>query len=103
MINNKIRNISYYQAMNMLRNNDVTLIDVKTREEYKNFHLDNSINIPIDNFNTIAPKFLRNREQKIIVYCSSGIRSIAACEILKDRGFKNVYNIYGGCDFTEAR
>ena len=30
------------------------------------------------------------------VYCRSGKRSYAACEIMKDLGFKNVYNLESG-------
>ena len=98
MKKNKGGHISFSQAMDMMSRLDVLLIDVKSREEYEKFHLNNSINIPIEKFNIIAPKMIKDKSKTIIVYCSSGIRSLAAYEMLKDYGFNNVYNIYGGID-----
>lgn len=99
MKNNKKINISFNQAMSMINQyDDVLLIDVKSKEEYEKFHIGNSINIPIEKFKRTAPRYIKNKNQKIIIYCSSGIRSLAACEILRDMGYREVYNIYGGIE-----
>ena len=97
MKNNRRVNITFAEAMQMLINdNKIILIDVKSKKEYDDFHLGNSINIPIENFKYMVSRILKNKNQKIIVYCSTGVRSLAACEILIDMGFKYVYNIDGG-------
>lgn len=97
MIRKRRIDISRSQALNMIKNdNRILVIDVKSQKEYDNFHLDNSINIPIERFKYMAQKLLNNKNKKIIVYCSTGVRSIAACEILCDMGFKNVYNVVTG-------
>ena len=43
-------------------------------------------------------KFLEKSEKdnNYYVYCRSGKRSHAACEIMAEMGFKNVYNLKGG-------
>jgi predicted sulfurtransferase len=41
-------------------------------------------------------KKLTNKNSKIVVYCSLGIRSEDIGEKLKKAGYKNVYNLYGG-------
>ena len=96
MTKNNGGHISFEQTVEMLKNNDVLLIDVKSEEEYQKFHLKNSINIPIEVFYKIAPSVIKNKNQTIVVYCSSGIRSLAAYEMLIDLGYNNVYNVYGG-------
>ena len=98
MKNNRGMHISYNQAIKMINDENVILVDVKSKEEYIKFHLNNSINIPIEIFAKIAPKILKDKRQKIILYCSSGIRSLAAYELLQDLGYDNVYNIYGGIE-----
>ena len=99
MINNKGGHISFRQAQEIMQEGDVLLIDVKSKEEYMQFHLENSINIPIEIFHKIAPKLIKNKEQKIILYCSSGIRSLAAYEMLLDLGYNYVFNVYNGIGF----
>ena len=89
--------ITFSQAINLIESKrDIVIIDVKSTKEYQKFHLDNSINIPIENIKEILPKRIQHKNQRIVVYCSSGVRSIAACEIMSSLGYKNIYNIKGG-------
>ena len=39
-----------------------------------------------------------NKESIIIVYCSAGVRSKRAIQILRKQGYKNLYNIEGGIE-----
>ena len=73
------------------------LLDVRTMDEYMEYHLENSILIPVDNINeeTVTSK-ITNKETKIIVYCRSGNRSAVAAKKLIDLGYTNVYNLDGG-------
>lgn len=70
------------------------LLDVRTMEEYMEYHLENSILIPVTNLNeeTIGTK-ITNKDTKIIVYCRSGSRSAQAARILIDLGYTNVYDM----------
>ena len=74
------------------------LVDVRTPEEFKKGHLENSINI--DWFATdFAKKFEGIEKDKIIyVYCKKGGRSSKAQEKLLALGFKNVVDLEGGYD-----
>ncbi|WP_054252914.1 rhodanese-like domain-containing protein [Neofamilia massiliensis] len=65
----------------------ITIIDVRTPEEYQGGHLPGAINIPVDN---LANEIREDLDQVIVVYCQSGRRSEAASEILKDLGYKVV-------------
>lgn len=70
------------------------LLDVRTSEEYREGHIENSVNIPLSQINRVVKKFpKRNRE--IYVYCYSGSRSAEAIRYLKAMGYENVSNIGG--------
>jgi glyoxylase-like metal-dependent hydrolase (beta-lactamase superfamily II)/rhodanese-related sulfurtransferase len=78
----------------MMGEHDFVLVDVRAPLEFADSHISGAINIP-------APD-LRERykeldpEQPTVLVCSSGNRSSLAGSILKQHGFKHVYNLAGG-------
>ena len=44
----------------------------------------------------LVEEIVKNKEEKILVYCSSGTRSKIAQEKLIKKGYKNVYNLKDG-------
>ncbi|MDL2227776.1 rhodanese-like domain-containing protein [Odoribacter sp. OttesenSCG-928-L07] len=75
---------------NELLKSGATLIDVRTKEEYKQGAAKRSINIPLDTLNINLSKI--KKEKPIIVVCASGIRSRSAVSLLKSKGFSEVHN-----------
>lgn len=75
---------------------DPQIIDVRTVKEFKEGHIRNSQNICVsdDNFEERASALDKNKP--VYVYCRSGKRSAKAAEILKEMGFKEVYDLDGG-------
>lgn len=98
MKKNRGGNVSLKQAMGMMNQRNTILVDVKSEDEYAQFHLNRSINMPIENFKKMVPKVIKNKNQRVILYCSSGTRSLAAYEMLIDMGYYYVYNIAGGVE-----
>ena len=76
---------------------NVILLDSREEKEFKTSHIQDAICVGYDSFNlaSIQPK-LPNKDSKIVVYCSLGIRSEDVAEKLKNAGYTNVYNLYGG-------
>ncbi len=72
------------------------LIDVRTPNEYKQGHIEGAKNI--DYFSKDFKQQLEklNKEVPVYVYCRSGGRSAKAMQIMKDMGFKTIYNLDGG-------
>lgn len=64
------------------------LIDVRTPQEYDNFHIKDSSNHPLNNI-AESSKIL-DKTQSYIVYCRSGNRSARAVQILRNAGFEHV-------------
>lgn len=69
------------------------LIDVRTEEEYKESHLDNAINISIDDIEDIKNVSSIESDSPIIVYCASGNRSARAVKELTNLGYTNIYDL----------
>ena len=76
----------------------VILLDSREPKEFKVSHIKNAICIGYDNFdlNKTIEKLPSNKNAKIVVYCSLGIRSEDIAEKLKKSGYTNIYNLYGG-------
>lgn len=88
--------ISPNQAYTLLKNGDnVTLLDVRTPEEFAQEHIKGALSIPVQLLNENLSKLQSAKEKKIIVYCHSGSRSVAASRILAKNGFVPL-NVKGG-------
>jgi rhodanese-related sulfurtransferase len=76
----------------------LTVIDVRTSEEYTGElgHIPESRLIPIGDFKDSIEALSYLRDSTIIAVCKVGYRSKKAVLLLKDSGFRNVYNLYGG-------
>lgn len=72
------------------------IVDVRTPEEFSEGHIANAVNMDVtaDGFEQQIETL--NKEKPVMVYCKSGGRSARAASILKDKGFKNVYDLDGG-------
>lgn len=72
------------------------IIDVRSPQEYREGHIDGAISIPDYQIKKEIGKQIPNKEELIVVYCSTGHRSQNAQQILEGMGYKNVYNVYEG-------
>ncbi|MDR2571821.1 MAG: rhodanese-like domain-containing protein [Oscillospiraceae bacterium] len=73
-------------------NSSVILLDVRSREEYKAYHIENSIVIPVDELE-FRLSDLPDKDAIIIVFCKSGVRSERAAEILIANNYTNVFDM----------
>ena len=90
------QSIDAKQALHLLENDDnVTLLDVRTIAEYKEGHLSDATLIPVQTLSKNIEMLKTKKNKKILVYCRTGSRSIAASRILEKYGFTPV-NIKGG-------
>jgi len=73
-----------------------TLIDCRTINEFNHGHLDGAYHMDY-----LAYDFLEKMEAldpgaTYLVYCRTGRRSVRTCMLMKNGGFKNVFNLDGG-------
>ncbi len=72
----------------------VTLIDVRTPEEYRQGHIPGAISVPLDTIKDLER--LPESEGRVIIYCRSGKRSLTAIGILAGKGITSVEELEGG-------
>ncbi|MCU0419357.1 MAG: rhodanese-like domain-containing protein [Cyclobacteriaceae bacterium] len=77
--------------------NDPSLIvlDTRSRAEYRVSHLPGARFLDYDHYQPAELEALP-RQATIVVYCSVGYRSERIGERLQKKGYKNVFNLYGG-------
>jgi rhodanese-related sulfurtransferase len=76
--------------------NGSRLIDVREEWEYKIAHIDGSELMPLSNFMSHINEL--DKEDELIFYCHTGVRSANVCNYLANQGFKNLINLKGGIE-----
>lgn len=83
-------------ATAMINHEDAVVLDVRSMNEFKDGHIVNSINIPLNGLGNNLKQLDRHKSKPVIAVCRSGSRSGAACSLLRKHGFENVKNLRGG-------
>ena len=101
-----IEDITPQEAFTLIQDNqnnpDFIIIDVRTRQELTDGHIENVIDI--DFYSETFRDELNNldKNKKYLIYCRSGNRSGSALDIMAELNFEEVYNILGGILSWEA-
>ncbi|SQC93969.1 Probable adenylyltransferase/sulfurtransferase MoeZ [Cedecea neteri] len=84
----------------MLDDPSAVFIDMRNHYEYEVGHFEDAVEIPADTFREQLPKAVdmmqNDKEKKIVMYCTGGIRCEKASAWMRHNGFQNVYHIEGG-------
>lgn len=91
----EIKEINYEE----IKNDDYIIIDVRSKNEYAEGHINGAINIPLSVIKEETNKI--PKDKKVLVYCQSGSRSKKALKILENLGYTEVYNLKGGLENME--
>ena len=93
------------EELKQLQNEGAIIIDVRSPQEYREGHIDGAISIPEYKIKKEVENRIPDKNQNIVVYCSSGGRSKKAQKQLRKLGYSQVYNLYNGLtnywDFCE--
>jgi hydroxyacylglutathione hydrolase len=72
----------------------VSVLDVRKPGEWSVSHLKDASFVPLANMPSNFEELDRNKTY--IVHCGGGYRSMTAISLMKNHGFKNLINVYGG-------
>lgn len=70
------------------------IIDVRERHEFVSGHIPGAELIPLGQIPTKLGQL--QKDEKIVLVCRSGARSLRAAQFLEAHGFKKVVNMQGG-------
>lgn len=84
----------YWREMQQADKSQVTLVDVRTPDEYALGTIPGAINIPLDNLRERLADIPENKP--VYLFCGVGLRGYLASNILKSKGYPDVRNLIGG-------
>jgi rhodanese-related sulfurtransferase len=71
------------------------LLDVRTKQEYKQIRIKGAKLIPLDQLQERAATDLPDKDVPILIYCQSGARAGSALRVLANMGYTDVVS-FGG-------
>ena len=86
--------VFHWHDIDFLDPDKVTILDVRTQEEYRRGTLKGAVNIPLDDLRNRLSEL--DKSKPVYVFCQVGFRGYVAARILSQNGFRDVYNLSGG-------
>lgn len=83
-------------ASELVNDTFVTILDVRTINEYKAGHIGKAIVIPVQELQERVSEIEHLKNSKVLVYCRTGVRSKKALQILQQNGFSQLYHLEKG-------
>ncbi|MFQ5352238.1 MAG: molybdopterin-synthase adenylyltransferase MoeB [Candidatus Binatia bacterium] len=74
----------------------LVLLDVREKEEFREGHLGGALSIPRGFLEMQVEAKLADKDQTVVAYCQSGVRSLFAAKALRDMGYTDVRSMGGG-------
>lgn len=81
-------------ALASIYDTNPTVIDVRKRSEFESQHLQDAVNIPLNELTTHFSLF--PKDKPFVIHCAGGYRSMIAASILKQNGWNNFKEVNGG-------
>lgn len=78
---------------------DILVIDVRSEEDYNAFHIDPSVNIPLDKLLEQETLNELDDEKLLILYSNGGTHAAQAWVLLQQQGFENSTVLLGGLNY----
>ena len=88
--------IGTLEATRLMNQGATLVLDVRDGPEYAAGHLPRARHIPLRELSKRLDEIGKYKNKPVIVTCRSGPRAGAACRLLKQAGFANVYQLKGG-------
>ena len=73
-----------------------TFLDVREDHEFAKDHAKGARHLGKGIIERDVETLIPNKQEAVLLYCGGGYRSMMAISIMKNKGFKNLINVYGG-------
>lgn len=83
-------------AAKMVQEKKVTIVDVRTPEEFSAGHIEGAQNISVNAEDFETKLAALDKSQPVLVHCQAGGRSKRSLETFKKLGFTNIYHLKDG-------
>ena len=89
-------------AEKLVKEGKVTIVDVRTANEYKEGHIAGAKNFDFTENDFEGNVGKLDKSKPYLVHCGSGRRSTSSLEVFKKLGFQSIYHLDGGLKAWEA-
>jgi len=90
-----VQNLNPHEVKGILDSEEkVRLIDVRENWEHKIARIEGCELFPLSKISSDYPKL--GKEEKLVIYCHHGNRSLSVCHFLVKQGYTNIINLRGG-------
>lgn len=72
---------------------DYRILDVRYEHEYRQAAVEGALWLPLPQLPSHIQELIPDKEVPVLVYCAAGARSQVACHIMRDIGYRQVFNI----------
>jgi len=91
-----VKHVKAEEAAKIIANGKVTVVDVRTPDEFKDGHIHGAKNIDIMSSDFEAQLGKLDKTQPTLVHCQAGGRSTRALPIFEKLGFTHLIHLDGG-------
>jgi rhodanese-related sulfurtransferase len=74
----------------------LAFVDVREADEHARGFIPGTVYIPRSFLELRVENVIKNKEQAVVVYCASGVRSLFAAKSLQELGYTRVLSLAGG-------
>ncbi len=92
----KTKRISCQKLKELSDQGEILIIDVRTENEFENYSIPGSVNIPLHHVTEVAMKKKYETNENIYLICASGTRSLIAAVKMKRWGYDNCFSVSKG-------
>lgn len=75
---------------------DFVLLDVRDEDEYRAGYIPNAVHVTRGMLEFSVEDYIPDRDQKVVVYCAAGLRSLLAAKSLREMGYTDTVSMAGG-------
>jgi rhodanese-related sulfurtransferase len=80
----------------LMKEKDPVLLDVRTGKEVVEDKLEGAVHLDYLDYRFLDELEKLDRKKPYFVYCRTGRRSVRTCTLMRNMGFKSIFNLEGG-------
>jgi phage shock protein E len=91
-----VKHVDARSAQKLLSKTNLVILDIRTPEEFKSFHIAGATNIDFHGSNFEQRVSSLDKSKTYLVHCASGGRSTQSLKIFQKHDFQSIYHLDGG-------
>jgi rhodanese-related sulfurtransferase len=96
-----VKHVDAKNAQKLLSQTNLVILDIRTPEEFKSFHIAGATNIDFHGSNFEQCISSLDKSKTYLVHCASGGRSTRSLKFFQKHDFQSIYHLDGGINGWE--